>query len=144
MREVKVLKQGFIFCKFSLMILFWIAFIFKIKWIVILNMIILGLSALLKVQRAPMIVLYSKTIGKLIRPKFKILNENAMRFAHSLGFILALITVILLYSKFEFVGWNLLLVLAILKTISAIGFCPGEKIYVCMSKGGCCALSKVK
>ncbi len=137
---VKVSKNGFYFCKFSVMILAWLGFFLRNKEIILIAFLILLLSAILKIRRAPMIVLYSFTVDKLFKPKKIELDETAMRFAHTLGSIFSGFCVLMLYSDFK-LGWALVLLFAIMKTISAFGFCPGEKIYSCV-KGGCCGIIK--
>ncbi len=133
---------GFAFCRIGMMIIVWIAFLLKLKWLVAFSFVILLLSALLTVKKAPMIIFWKYTFGKLINGKIEILNVKAMRFAHSAGAILSGICVILLYFGFEKAGWVLTGIFAIMKTISALGFCPASKLYVCMSSGTCCALSR--
>jgi hypothetical protein len=78
----------------------------------------------------------------LFKSKNEILNVKAMRFAHILGSILSGACVVLLYSGLNYAGWILTGILAVMKTISALGFCPASKLYVCMSSGGCCSLSR--
>ena len=39
-------------------------------------------------------------------------------------------------------GWYCLAAFCILKTTAAFGFCPASKLFVCMRKGGCCALTR--
>ena len=139
---VSVSIGGFAFCRIGLMVLIWIAFIFRIKWILGLAFIILLLSAILTVKRAPMIIFWDYTFGLMFKTDKEILNVKAMRFAHLLGTILAGVCTILIYSRYEFAGWILVGIFAIMKTISAFGFCPASKMYVCMSNGGCCSFSK--
>jgi hypothetical protein len=31
----------------------------------------------------------------------------------------------------------------LLKTITAAGYCPASKLFVCMKNGGCCALTRL-
>ena len=78
--------------------------------------------------------------------KKEVLNEKAMRFAHSLGTVLSGICVLLIYSPYEFVGWIVVGLFAILKIISAIGFCPASRLYTCAtnSNGTCCAFLRKK
>ena len=123
-------------------IIVWCALIFKIKWLVVLSFVILALSAILTIKHAPMIVLWRYTLGRIFNSKTEILNVKAMRFAHGAGTILSAICVYLLYFGNEYAGWILVGFFAILKTISAFGFCPASKLYVCMSNGGCCAFSR--
>jgi len=139
---VSVSKAAFAFCRYTIAILVWLALFLKNKPLVLLVFAILALSAILKIKRAPLILLYTYTINKIFPSKTEILEEKAMRFAHTLGTILALICIIFLYLINEKVGWIIVLIFAILKTISAFGYCPASKMYSCMMSGGCCALTK--
>jgi hypothetical protein len=141
---VGVPKAAFIFCRYSVAILVWLAFILKIRWLVVLVFVILALSAVLKVRRAPMILIYSWTVNKMFKSKEELLNEKAMRFAHTLGTIFALISIIFLYFGNIQIGWIIVFVFAIIKTISAFGFCPASKLYSCSTNGSCCAFLKRK
>jgi hypothetical protein len=138
---VSISKGAFTFCRIGVAILAWLVIILRIKWLMVVIFGILGLSALFKIRKAPMILLYSLTLDKLFPSKKEMVNETAMRFAHILGTILTLIVVLFLYVN-EPVGFVLAWIFAILKTISAFGFCPASKLYVCMSSGGCCSFSK--
>lgn len=143
MRECKpvtVPKASFIFCKTSVAVLLWIAFIFKIKWLVIISFIILALSAIFKIQKAPLVMLYSLTVNRIIKSKNEVLDENAMRFAHTLGSILNFIVLAFLYLINEKIGWGILFFVAIAKTAGALGFCSALKLYSCLSSDNCCRI----
>lgn len=139
---VQVPRPAFAFCRFSLTVLLWLAFALRQPWLVLAVFVILALSALLKVHRSPMIVLYSQTILRL-RPteRFEFLDVAAMRFAHSMGAVLALATWLALRFTPGAGHW-MLLGFCLLKTVSACGFCPASKLFVCLRKGGCCALTR--
>lgn len=139
---MKISKNAFRFCKFGVMVLAWVAFFLKIKELVAIIFLILLFSAILKIKKAPMIILYTYTLDKLFPGKKIDLDPKAIRFAHILGSILSGICTILIYFEFKF-GWGIFLIFAILKTISVLGFCPGEKIYSCM-RGGCCSNNNCK
>ena len=143
-KPVSVPTAAFVFCRYTIAILIWIALILKIKWIIVLVFFILLFSAILKVRKAPMILLYSYTINKIFPSKSELLDEKAMRFAHTLGSILALLSIVFLYFVNEKVGWIIVIVFAILKSISALGFCPASKLYSCATSGGCCALWRIR
>ena len=102
---VSISKGAFAFCRWSIAILVLVALFFKIKWLVIVIFFIFLLSAIFKIQRAPLILIYSYTIDKIFPSKKEVLNEKAMRFAHSLGTVLSGICVLLIYSPYEFLGW---------------------------------------
>ena len=141
---VQIPRPAFTFCRISLTVLLWLALALHNAWLVGAVFVILLLSALLKVQRSPMIVLYAQTILRL-RPteRFEFLDVAAMRFAHGLGAALALTTWLLLWFR-PGAGWWVLLGFCILKTVSACGFCPASKLFVCLRKGGCCTLTRTR
>ena len=141
-RLVSVSSAGFFFCRVGLAVLLWGAFFFREKWLVAVVFLAMFFSFLLKVGRAPMIRLYDFTVGKIVPSKKVVLNEWAMRFAHGLGSGIGLVCVALLYGGMETAGWIATVLFASIKTISAFGFCPASKMYECISRGGCCSLSK--
>ncbi|MBU0766830.1 DUF4395 domain-containing protein [Patescibacteria group bacterium] len=137
-----VQNAAFGFCRWSITIILWCAFFLHLKWMVVLSFAILALSALLGVAHSPLVILYTYTLGQIIPSKKVILSRPAMRFAHTMGSMLSLICIALLYYAPAGIGWYAVFLFAIIKTISAFGFCPASKFYTCMSKGGCCAFSK--
>lgn len=140
---VSVSYVAFLFCRISLATLLWISFIFQLKWLVCIVFLIFLFSAILKVGRAPMILLYSCTFDLILPSKKVMLDENAMRFVHFLGAFMAFITLVLLYFIYAPVGWGFLFFFAILKTVSALGYCPASKLYSCaLSNGKCCSILK--
>jgi hypothetical protein len=141
---VQIPRPAFAFCRISITALLWLALLLDSRWLVLAVAAILGLSALLKVQRSPMIALYTHTALRL-RPteRFEFLDVAAMRFAHSLGALLAL-GVFLTQLLVPNTGWWALLGFCVLKTVSACGFCPASKLFVCLRKGGCCALTRTR
>jgi len=141
-QPVSVPKAAFAFCRYVIAILIWISLVLRIKCGIILVFVILVLSTILTVKWAPLVVIYTYTIDKLIHSRKELLDVKAMRFAHILGSVMALISLILLYFVNESIGWAFVLLFAILKTISAFGFCSASKLYGCIMSGGCCALTK--
>lgn len=139
---VDIRKDAFAFCRYGVMVLVWIAFLLKIEWLVLLTFAILLFSAIFSVKYAPMILIYNNTIGLFFRCKTEKLGISGMRFAHILGTILSGVAVLLLYLSATKAGWIITLILAIMKTISAVGLCPAYKLYNCMKSGGCCSLTK--
>jgi hypothetical protein len=139
---VQIPRSAFTFCRVSLTVLLWVAFFTHETWLVGVTTCILILSALLKVHRSPLVVLYTVTILRL-RPThhFEFLDVAAMRFAHGMGAALALTTFIALLLR-PSMGWYVLLGFCLLKTVSAFGLCPASKLFICLRKGGCCALTR--
>jgi hypothetical protein len=103
--------------------------------------IILLLSAILKIKKAPMIVLYSNTLELLFPSRIIEVNESGLRFAHILGTILSAICLALTIFL-PTIGWWYVFGFAILKTISMLGFCPGEAMYSCYVDGTCSIFKK--
>jgi hypothetical protein len=141
MKPVIVPKHAFAFCRYSLAILIWLAYALHSVGCLAAAAAVLGLSAILKVGRAPLILLYAKTGLRLHASPTEVLDETAMRFAHGLGtaFALACLVAIGLNPRF---GWRLTLVFALLKTVSALGFCPASKLFTCATNTTCCPLTK--
>lgn len=141
---VSVSKGGFEFCKYGIAALLWLAVIspptLKIS-LVALTTTLLTLSALVGVDHAPMIKLFDWSFGRLLKTEPTMLDKRGMRFAHGIGAVLngATLLLLLLWPK---AGIGMLLVVAILKTISAVGFCPGLKLYQCLNSDTCCKTGK--
>jgi len=139
---VQIPRPAFLFCRVFLTALLWVALGFHLTWLVGAVFVILVFSSLLKVQRSPLIVLYSATVLR-VRPTehYEFLDVAAMRFAHGMGAALALASFIVLWNQPD-AGWWVLLAFCLLKTVSACGLCPASKLFVCLRKGGCCALTR--
>jgi len=141
-KPVSIPNAAFIFCRYSIAVLIWLSFLLKIKWILIIVFLIFLFSAILKIKKAPMILLYSCTINKIKKSRDVVLNEKAMCFAHSIGCVFSFVAITILYFVNEKIGWGFVFLLAILKTISALGFCPASKLFDCATSDGCCAFIK--
>lgn len=141
-KPVAISKAAFAFCRYSVAILIWASLILHSKLLLIVVFLILLLSALLKIKKAPMILLYSYTLNKIFKSKEVVLNEHAMKFAHTVGSIFSLICLVLLYFVSESVGWIAVFIFAVIKSISVFGFCPASKLYECATNDSCCAFIK--
>jgi hypothetical protein len=141
-KPVSVSKNAFAFCRYGIAVLIWLSLIFQIKWLVLIVFLIFAVSVILKIQKSPMIVFYNFIFGKLIKSKEEILNESAMSFSHTVGAVLSFVCLLFLYFINVKMGWELVFLFAILKTISAFGVCPASKLYECMGGKSCCAFIK--
>lgn len=141
-KPVTISKGSFAFCRTTIAALLWLSVIFQIRWLVIVIFIIMLLSALLKVKRAPLIVLYSNTFEKIHKSQDIIVDENGLSFSHWVGAIFSLICIAFLFYISFFIGWILTAILAILQISAAFGFCSALKIYSCLNSGGCCRVGK--
>lgn len=143
-KPVALPKAAFAFCRWTLAAALWAALLLRQPWLVAVTAVVLGVSALLGVGRAPLVVLWKITLHRVAPTDDVILNEYAMRFAHVLGALLAAGTYALLLLAPPVGRAGLILFVAV-KTISALGFCPAGKLYECVtSRGGCCRVLGTK
>ena len=140
MENVTVQRNAFIFCRYTVAVLVWAALVFQSTALLWVVLIILALSALLKVHHAPLVWLYTKTLGRWVKSPDVVLDVRAMRFAHTLGSVLALVSLSLVYRQSVY-AWYFVAAFALLKTLSAVGLCPAYKLWGCATQGSCCALT---
>lgn len=142
-KPVSISKGGFAFCRTVIALLLWIGVIFQAKEFVVAVFIIMLLSAILKVEKAPLIMLYKYTIGRFKKDETVIVDEKGIYVSHLVGAIFALVCVVLLYSGLTTIGWGVTIIFAILQTSGAFGFCSVLKLYNCMNNGTCCRVGKL-
>lgn len=140
MDNVTVQNNAFVFCRYTIAALIWIALLMRSLPLLVVVAALLLLSAALKVNRAPLVWLWTNTLGRVMPGGSTVLDVHAMRFAHTVGSVMALISIVLVVWHSPAAWWFVLL-FAALKTTSALGFCPAYKIYGCALKGGCCAIT---
>jgi protein-S-isoprenylcysteine O-methyltransferase Ste14 len=139
---VQVPRPAFAFCRVSLTMMLWVALFINSIWLVAAVFGILMLSVILKVQYSPMIQFYQQTILRILpTTHYVFLDVPAMRFAHGMGAVMSLGVLVAMLANPQ-VGWYCLAVFCLLKTTAAFGFCPASRLFICMRKGGCCALTK--
>lgn len=143
-RPVEISSGAFNFCKYGIASLLWLSIIVQSKPLLIIVFAILVLSVLLKVRRAPLVLLYTFTTDKFFKSKRIILDEQAVRFAHIVGAIFSGIAIVLLYYINPLAGWIITGILALLKTSGAMGYCGAMKLYSCLNNpnGQCCRVGK--
>lgn len=137
-KPVTVSRGAFRFCRYSVAIMMWIAVIWRIEELVIVCAAIMALSAILTVGRAPLITLYTLTMERIYPTAPEVLDENGMRFAHTVATIFMTLPLALVYSGQEALGWRLLAFVALFKTAGALGFCAVSRLYTCAVTGGTC------
>ena len=140
-------KKGFAFCRFTIALLLWVTLIllcFGIKWFIFIPFIIMILSGILTVKRAPLIMLYKVLFDRKGKGETDVLNVNSIRFAHFVGACFSLIVILFLYVfKIKIVAFVFLIILTFLQTVAAFGYCSAQKIYECLVLGkNCCNLGK--
>lgn len=146
-RPVEVYSAAFTFCKYSLALLFWAAWILHAKELVGIVLLILLLSAWWGVQQAPLVLLYTHTLNRFIPSQLVLVDANAVRFAHLSASVFTMIALLFLYLLSPLLGWAIIGLMAIFKTSGALGFCGAMKLYECMNNpnGQCCRFgSKMK
>jgi hypothetical protein len=141
-KPVTISKGAFAFCRYTIAVALWTSIICQIKWLVVASFLILVLSYILKVQRAPLVILYTITIDKILPSNKELVDEKGIRFAHLVGSIISGLCCILLYYVNSTAGWVLIFLFAILKTSAAFGFCSSLKLYSCMTGGNCCRVGR--
>jgi hypothetical protein len=140
MGNVTIQDNAFVFCRYSVAVLVWLALVLHSTYLLGAVLVILVLSAALKVERAPMVWLYTNTAGRVVSSKDVVLDVRAMQVAHTAGAVLAAVALGLAAVQSPATWW-FVAAFATLKTASALGFCPAYKLYGCAVKGGCCALT---
>jgi hypothetical protein len=141
-KPVSIAKNSFAFCRYGVAILVWLSFIFHSIIMLEITAFIFLLSAILKVQKAPFIVLGNLTLHKMMKSSEILVNENAIFFAHCVGFLFSGICILIVYTVHSPGAWFAVLAFAALKSISALGFCPASKLYDCALNGNCCVRKK--
>lgn len=143
-KPVEVPAGAFNFCKYTVAIMLWSSLILQSRILLLACFVILALSALLKVKRAPLVFLYAGTLDRIFKSRIILLDENAVWFAHTVGTIFSGIALVLLYFVNPVAGWIITGLLAILKTSGAFGFCGAMKLYGCLNNpyGTCCRFGK--
>jgi len=141
-KPVPVSRGGFAFCRYTVALLVWLSLVLKNKWLLLTVFIIMVLSYILKIQKSPLVALYSNTIDKVKNSGTEMLDERGMRFAHAIGAIMSGLGLLI----WTFLPWKItffyLLFLAIMKTSAAIGRCSALKLYTCIHNDNCCNLGK--
>lgn len=127
---VKISRNGFFFAGIVQAVIVWASLIFRMKSLLFILFVILALSAVLSIKNNPLILVYKVTLEKIrfIKDKEIIIDDSAMKFAQAMRAVICMICAIFVYYD-GLTAWGFVMVFAVVKTISACGYCPGEKIY---------------
>ncbi|MCC6442228.1 MAG: DUF4395 family protein [Armatimonadetes bacterium] len=140
-KPVSVSRFGFAFCRYTVTLFLWLAFFTRTREPILAAAVVMALSAVLTVRRAPLIALWNISLQRFFPGQTVMLDEHAMRFAHTLATVMLAATLALLYGGYDHLGRVFLMYIAAFKTIGAVGFCPVSRLYGCLSgQGGCCGL----
>lgn len=141
-KPVKIPKSSFNFCRVIIAILVWLAFIFRMPAFLTIAFLLLLLSAILKVERSPMVWFYTHTLNRFFKSKEIYVDENGLYFAHTFGAIVVGICILLVSILNLNWAWGIVFLVCLLKTSGAFGYCSALKLYSCMSSDDCCKVSK--
>ena len=142
-KPVSISKAGFTFCRTVVASLLWLSIILQSRLLVGVVFLIMLSSAILKVERAPLILLYKYT-GDKIRPGAKtVVDQTGIFVSHVVGAVFALLCLVLLTLAPPLVAWIVTAAFAVLQTSAAFGFCSALKLYECMVGGTCCRVGRL-
>lgn len=138
-RMVQVNKKAVGFCKYSLALLFWLSVLFQSFWPLLVALILLVMSAMVGVDKAPLVWLYHRILKKA--PKNEYINFHSMRFAHVVAAIFAAISLLLFFARWM-IAFDIVVVgVAFLQTAASFGYCSAQKLYECVvCNQNCCNL----
>jgi hypothetical protein len=129
-------------------VLLWVAFVLKLPLLVMIGAGIMGLSAILGVGRAPLVWLYMQTGDRLFPSGTEVVDEQGMRLAHivATGMLLAVLGLFYYGPTGNRGWWTLLGIIAVFKTVGALGYCPVSRFFTCVltRNGTCCAFLRPK
>jgi len=141
-KPATISKGSFAFCRVVVAGLLWLSVALQIKWLVGVVFLIMLFSAILKVEKAPLILLYKYTADRIKQSENVIVDEKGIFVSHLVGAIFSVICLALLYFANPIAAWIVTGLFAVLQTSAACGFCSALKLYICMTNGTCCRVGK--
>lgn len=142
MANVTIQSKAFAFCRYSLAVLVWLSLGALVldqralsMWLIGSVFVIMALSAVFTVRYAPLVWLWTNTIGRVVPSTDAVVDVDGMRFSHTLAAALSLVSLSMIWRDspwaFGFLG-----ALAVLKTINAVYACPAYKLWGALVTGG--------
>lgn len=141
-RPVTISKGSFAFCRATVAALLWLAIIVRSVPLVAVVLGMMIVSALLRVRRAPLILLYKYTIDRIRPSDGVVVDEIGIFVSHVTGSIFGALCLAMLVFTKPLAGWIVTAAFAILQTSAACGFCSALKLYNCWAGGTCCRFGK--
>ena len=142
-RPVSIPTGAYAFCRITTAGLAWLAVFTGQVGFLWVDFLLLLASALLGVGRAPLIVAYAQTADRIFRSKPVVVDEKAIRFAHSVGAAISGIALVLFGLGVPIAGWVVTVFLGVLWTSAAFGYCSAVKLYQCTTETGtCCGVGR--
>ena len=143
-RPVTIPNGAYLFCRTTIAALAWLALLLQQPVFLWVDFAVLVTSAVLTVGRAPLIVLYTRTIDAIAPSRHVTVDEKAIRFAHTVGAALSGVALALLSLGPPVAGWVATGLLALLWTSAAFGYCSAAKLYQCTTEtGSCCGAGRL-
>lgn len=140
--DVFVSKAGFAVCRYGVAGLVWYSVIDKTPYGLVAAFFVLSISALFGVEKSPLILLTQAIEKVLKKESSKVpLFRKGIRFAHTAGTTISVIALLVWYFS-STAGWIVTICFALLKSVSAIGLCPAERLYRCATSDSCCTFMK--
>jgi protein-S-isoprenylcysteine O-methyltransferase Ste14 len=138
-RQVVVSAAGFRTCRFVTAALLWAAYFTHSVWLLAAALVLLALNALLGIRRAPLVALYTATLGRLWPGAAEQVDESGLRFGHSVAACAVGVSAwIIGAAASPAAGWTVVMWVAIFKTAAAVAGCPVSSMWSCLARGGTC------
>lgn len=141
-KPVVISSGSFAFCRYTIAILVWLGLLFTNIWFIVGVTLLMLLSVILKVQRAPLVWLYAHSMDRIMTSSEVVVDEKGIRFAHGVAAIMGSLCIVLFFVAPSIVVWSVVGIFAMLKTMAAFGMCSALKLYSCMANGTCCRVGK--
>jgi protein-S-isoprenylcysteine O-methyltransferase Ste14 len=131
------------FCKWASALIIWTAIILGNYYILLIILINFLLSVLFSVKNSPIVLIYTYTFGLVIKKRIGTIDIQDFRFVHLIAFVFCIISIVPLFFGNNLWFWIPAIMFAILKTITALGYCPASKLRSCLLNNGgkCCKFS---
>jgi hypothetical protein len=127
-KPVEVPRGAFAFCRWSFAVALWAAFLLRQPVAVAVVAAVLAVSAVTGIGRSPLVLLWRGTVHRLWPSRSETVDERGLRFAHALAAVLCSAAVVLLQG-FPPAGRGLLVLIAVSKTLGALGFCTAYRLW---------------
>ena len=142
-KMVSVNKKSVAFCKYTVAALLWLAVIFMSVIPVYLVLFLMIISALTGVDKAPLVRLFDLTFARYSNSEKEYINMHSMRFAHIVAANFCIVALLSYYLFSPLLALTLIIILAIMQTIAAFGYCSAQKLYDCViCNSNCCRFGK--
>ncbi len=140
-KPVCISKGGFAFCRTVIAVLVTLSILPQCRLLLAVAFGIMVLSAIFKVEKAPLILLYKYTVDQWRKPENVVVDEKGIWFSHMVGAVFCLLCLAGFWLN-NVLGMVLTMLFALLQISAACGFCSALKLYTCMTSGNCCRFGR--